>query len=40
MRLDVCITSKASRNKSESQLGDKYRYRLSHADEILVIGTS
>lgn len=38
MKLDICITSKASRNASavEEDHVDKYRYRLASADEILI----
>jgi hypothetical protein len=39
-RLDLCVTSKASRNLNEQETADKYRYRLSAADDILVLPTS
>ena len=37
-KLEVCISSKASRNRMEE--GDKYKYRLASSDSILVQPTS
>lgn len=38
LKLDLCLTSRASRNQSqiEEDRTDKYRYRMSLADDILI----
>jgi hypothetical protein len=40
-KLELCLTSKSSRNHSQGNESiDKYRYRISSADEILIQPTS
>ena len=38
LRFNICVTSKASRNQADT--ADKYRYRLSTADAIMIQPTS